>query len=112
MRDDSTQCNLFLYITNADLLKEIIMIRDFLFEFVYPALLATFILSLLISALFLLPYYLSVWDCNAYGKATGRETKFVGLSCYGKIDGVWYSSDEYNKIIVPSRLQLENKEVK
>ena len=47
------------------------------------------------------------YDCNSYEEATGRETKFVGFSCYGKIGDIWYSSDEYNKIIVPSRVSVE-----
>jgi len=50
---------------------------------------------------------MSMYNCNKYQDATGRETKYEGFSCYGKIDGVWYSQDEFNKIVVPNRVSIE-----
>lgn len=48
-----------------------------------------------------------LFHCNAYEKVTGNETKYSWLSCYHKINGQWYSSDEYNKIYVAERKAIE-----
>jgi hypothetical protein len=38
---------------------------------------------------------------------TGNETKFAAFICYRKIEGAWYSLDEYKKIYVAERKELE-----
>lgn len=50
---------------------------------------------------------LGLFHCNAYEKVTGNETKYSWLSCYYKINGQWYFSDEYNKIYVAERKAIE-----
>lgn len=41
--------------------------------------------------------------CEGYGEATGRPSKYVKGICYGQIDGVWYSFDEFNQRFNPKR---------
>lgn len=63
------------------------------------------ILSILVGLASVGNYY----ACIGYGEATGKATKYVNLVCYIELDGQWYSSREYRKIVVPHCPQVEEK---
>lgn len=42
--------------------------------------------------------YSNTHECNQYQEVTGRETKMVGMNCYMKYNGEWYSPNEFRVI--------------
>lgn len=40
-------------------------------------------------------YLATNYQCNQYGVATGKPTKFTGGSCYISENGHWYAWEEY-----------------
>lgn len=47
--------------------------------------------------------FLSLWvtrvDCDDYSAVTGRDTKFVGGSCYVRHEDNWFTRKEYVSLI-------------
>jgi len=69
---------------------------------IQTAVAAALSLGTLFGVIILMTSVVDWYNCSTYAEVTGRETKYVGLSCYTKLGDIWYSSDEYNKIISSS----------
>ncbi len=55
--------------------------------------------SLSICAIILI-YLIGSYECRTYDRETGRETKFVGLTCFVRSNESWYTCSEFRNIII------------
>jgi hypothetical protein len=42
--------------------------------------------------------YSNEYQCNKYSEATGREIKMVAQTCYTKVQGEWYPTNQVRAI--------------
>ena len=61
-------------------------------------LLGGFIMFILAVLLIAVP--IDMWTCAKYEEATGKSTKFMGLTCYVQDKGQWYAWVEYKNRLV------------
>ena len=52
----------------------------------------------LIIGLGYLMVYSNEYQCNKYNEATGREIKMIAQTCYTKVQGEWYPTNQVRAI--------------
>lgn len=54
----------------------------------------TVVIAVIFGGLGMLMVYSNEYQCNKYHEATGREIKMVAQTCYTKVQGEWYPTNQ------------------
>ncbi len=60
----------------------------------HPLLCILLMFAVVVGTLFAFARWADMYQCASFGEVTGRQTRYVAMSCYVQQDGRWYSADE------------------